>query len=218
MSSGYFLFSCYFRGWDRAKKMIAENPTLIWTSTSRHGHCAAYLVSVNGNVEMLKYMYETVVSFGSREEMQQLLKDTFEKESNEGYTPAHGAALLDNISCLEFLVAHCPSGSAILEKKNIFGYTPAHEAAQRELIEPLDFLVKQCPSGIGVLKVKNEAGKTPLEVASREVRNYFTPRKIREIGLERELELTRKRDNSGSLISLVFHIIEENTALLLQIN
>lgn len=72
-------------------------------------------------------------------------------------------------------------------------------------IEYLKFIINHAPSGIAILETKDINESTPLDLASDRVKAYFTPQKIREIGLQNELDLvlSQEKCDNDSLVSLV---------------
>lgn len=214
--------ACREQRWEEAREMITENPQSMWTARGSYGCTAAYYAAGHGNVEMLQHMLAVILrqslqatSQGDEEEEEeqrrQMLRGAFERGDNNGDTPAHEAAFYGHGKCLAFLVEHAPSGAAVLEAQDMHGWTPAHVAALNGKVMTLDFIVRNAPSGMrGVLDVKDNKGKTPLDRASKNVKEYFTPQKIMEIGFERELELISNEFESISLPSLMFMIIRQN--------
>lgn len=210
--------ACLNQEWNDAKDMITKKPQLVWTARDEYGCTPAFLAAASSNVEMLQHMLTVILRqpFHGDEERRRILRDAFERGAITGVTPAHNAARWGHVQCLAFLVEHAPSGGAVLEVKNKDGDTPAYFAAYWGHVNVLEFIVKNAPSGVGVLQVKDNFGKTPLDLASKNVKAYFTPQKIREIGLERELKLLRAHVNSGPFASLVFTIVKETSELKLQ--
>lgn len=196
---------------EEARHIIALNLRPLCAENSS-SYTPGYWAACHGKVEILQLIHDVILSFSQPpEKEQQLLRYVFEERKNNIQTPAHVAAWEGHITCLEFLITHCPSGPVILEAKDNEGSTPAHQAAIRNRVSTLEFILRNAPSGIGVLRMENNSGKTPLDLLRR--KDHFTPQKIREIGLERELRLFDERGNSGSFVSLVFEIIKENIRL-----
>ena len=212
--------ACREQRWEEVREMITENPQLVWTARGSYGCTPAYWAAHYGDVEMLQHMLAVILrqslqatSQGDEEEHQQrrqMLRDAFERGGDNGDTPTHEAAFYGHGQCLAFLVEHAPSGAAVLEVKNKEGWIPAHYAAFNGVVDALDFIVRNAPSGVAVLDVKDNKGKTPLDRASKNVKEYFTPQKIMEIGFERELELISNEFEPDSLPSLMFMIIRQN--------
>ena len=63
--------------------------------------------------------------------------------------------------------------------------------------------------------MKNDNEKTPLHIARKEIKNYFTPKKLQEIGLKQELELIERYANmeENSLPNLMLGVIKQNVEL-----
>lgn len=179
------LEACRTQKWEMAREIIAENPRLIWTAKDPWEHSPITWVVNYGNLEMLQLIFDTIVSSRRSSTRTKTLKDVFEKPTSSGEkeTPAHIAACNGSVECLDFLVKNCPSGAAILEARAWNGRTPADSAAFFGNIGALVFILKNAPSGANVLNIKSDSGLMPMNGA---VKHYFTPEKIKEIGLERE--------------------------------
>jgi ankyrin repeat protein len=171
--------ACWLGRYEEAKAIIAKNPQLVYTACDRDGRAPAHRIVSRGNVDFLQHMLDAILLLSlqqqqqqqqqqeEKEKEQQMLRDAFEKASNNGQTPAHCAAMLGRVHCLVFLAEHAPSrnepqsfsssgleipdrsssGAAVLEVKNCHGVTPLHLAAAFGGVDALDFIVRNAPSG-----------------------------------------------------------------------
>lgn len=138
--------ACIVKDWEKAKDIITKRPHEIYTSKIKYGYTPAYWASFYNNVTMLNHMLRTIESFNvTDEQREQILRDTFERGSDDGYTPAHAAARAGNIESLEFLVQNCPSGNMVLKTKTKKGITPAHSATYYGKQDALDFIMRATP-------------------------------------------------------------------------
>lgn len=201
-SAGYFV-----------KRVIERNPELLCTSTSESGDSPAHGPAVYGDVKMLQYMYDAIISLNRPQEVQeQMLRQAFERGGCGGWLPIHAAIMSGNIECIRFLITKCPSGRALLEKEDDHGCACAHYVAKFRKVEELKFIIQNAPSGLGVLSMKNNMGEIPLDIVPYEFQELFHPEKIIRSGFEKEFNLLRSV-SAGPLVSLIFSIIKDDIEL-----
>lgn len=157
-----------------------------------------------GRMEIVKFIMENAPSGPA----------ILETKNRNGWTLAHFAARSSALDSLRYLMRNAPSGRAILEAKDNRGRTPAHYASNTWRVGVLCFLARNAPSGIGVLYVKDDDGKTPLDELDERQRKLLSNRRIREIGLERELNSVW--EGNGPFVALIFSIVRQNVELLLR--
>lgn len=121
----------------------------------------------------------------------------------------HEAIRHNRIDAVKYIVQHAPSGCAILDEKQ-HDWTTAHLAAIYGSPEMMEFILRNAPSGIKLLEVKDIEAMTPLEHSSATIKKYFTPQKIRQIGLENERKRLEEFLGTNSLTSLIFNVISED--------
>lgn len=203
--------ACRKGNWRKVRRLIADDPSLLFTAEDEAGFTPAYWAARNGSIKTLKFMRTTILPLvGSRDQM---FRNVFERRGATAWSPVCGAALGNELECLKFLVEHAPTGPAILEDVDYGGWSSAHYAASNDCIDALEFIVENAPSGIGVLMTKNDKGETPLNKGSKS-QVHFTPRRIREIGFEKELSLVDQSDCAkGSFVDLVLGIIKDTIAV-----
>jgi ankyrin repeat protein len=149
--------ACYYERWEEAEVMITKNPLLACTGRDEYGYTPAIWAVRCANVDFLQHMLDAILFLSlqqhhqhqpqvQKEEEQRMLRDAFERGTDNGWTPAHGAAAGGSVECLAFLVEHTPSGEAVLEVKDKHGETPAHCATSNENVDALDFIARNAPS------------------------------------------------------------------------
>lgn len=212
MSEQEFEDAAAYHHWSELKLLIDKNPTMLWTFTSG-GFTLAGKAAAFGRLDLLRFMYKKVLSLPGPHD--QMLRDTFERAGIWNWSPVVLAAVNSRLDCMQFLIDICPSGPSILETPDGWFRTPAHNVVQNGTNDSLEFILRNAPSGLKVLEVASNAGFTPWRIATRATREYFTPEKIREICIQRELGFVRSAIPiiPNSFVSLVFSILEQHIAI-----
>lgn len=178
MADEKFFNACVAEDWDYAKSIIAEKPRLLWGAMDRHRRTVAMIAAGQGNVEMLRFIYKTIVGFQRLGRLQRTVLDVFRGKGCFRSNPMHFAASAGSIECIEFLMKHCPNGNNLFDTRNGAKETPAHCAAQNGQIEALKFMVKNAPRGWSILCDRDVRGVRPLdypEVDKYENEHGFRP-------------------------------------------
>lgn len=205
---------CLDRKWDKAMKSIAEDPRRLCIGGHENGHIPAYWAAFHGNLKMLEYMHKAVLSIPGCDE--QMLQDAFMRKNYDGWDPAYVAVFSGHTDCFIFLTKSCPGILANLDGyQNCLSFV--HIAAITGRIEILEHIVKNAPGGLRILTAKTRELSTPLEVGSKGVKNYFTDKKIAEIGYQKELEIMESLGfaEPGSFAELVFGIVRDTIKIVL---
>lgn len=141
-------------------------------------------------------------------------------EDRSTSNPVWEAVYSRKLKELQWIIERAPSGAKLLEIQDELGRTPAHRAGREGDSDTLEFIVRNAPSGIALLRQKDKQGETPLtsrlpeqfynKATSTKIRDYFTPERIKEIGLERESKIVHsQKTDKFDLSSLVIRIIGE---------
>ena len=210
---------CEDQRWEDVRRCIRKQPDLLWTAKKYADETLARYFCCSDNLEMLQFTVQII-----HEQPPEMWSSLLEK-ALESQCPRHFyvycVAMDSSLECLKFLVRHCPSGAKILEKRNLYEGCNALDYACRgtHTIKTVEYILRTAPSGIGLLRVRfpNKIWQ-PLQYGSREIREYFTPQKIRQIGLENEIvEVYNNQQLFGqnSLVSLMMGVIIRETELLL---
>lgn len=206
---------CVNQRWDAAKAMIARNPELMWKDFEGSHLITVITITEHGASDMLEFMYERILSLELPKELEtQLLCDTFEIADNGGWTAAHVAAGRMYDDCLKLLLAICPSGQNILFTKKHDGLTPLFLVALQHNKEMLEYLMSHSVQGMDLLKHKCRRN-TISEVGPF---SWCYKERKSEICLKSEVWTieTLKLGEQGSLISVVFQILGDETRKRLQ--
>lgn len=204
-----FLSCCYKEDWGEVRKRLSRLPVPL-RKTDECLVIAAKWATIHGNVDMLKFLLSLIHHNSLFQDEKRILYEVFEKSKF-----AREAACYGSLDCLEFLAEHCPSKEMILETGDSDHWTPAHYAAYNGRVKILKHIIEHAPSGVGVMVMKNDNEKTPLHIARKEIKNYFTPEKLQEIGLKQELELIERYADmeENSLPNLMLSVIRQNIEL-----
>lgn len=204
-----FLNCCYAEDWDEVKKRLFRLPVPL-RKTDERLVIAAKWATIHGNVNMLKFLLSLIHHNSLFQVEKRILYEVFEKSRL-----ACEAAHYGNLDCLEFLAKHCPSKEMILETGDSDHWTPAHYAAYNGRVKILKYIIEHAPSGVGVMVMKNDNEKTPLHIAKKKIKNYFTPKKLQEIGMKQELKLIERYADmeENSLPNLMLGVIKQNIEL-----
>lgn len=138
--------------------------------------------------------------------------------NSKGQTAAHLAVKHLSERSLRCFVQRFSKKGAILEIPDSKGRTCAHYAALFDDEETLKYILRAAPGGISNLFLKDKKGFTPLttkpkktpdwKIDNNYIANYFTEGKIRQIGLENEIQVLKSNIEGGTLSSLVLEIIK----------
>lgn len=206
MSIELLTAACFRAEWEKAKAIIHQKPELAFVGPDSHGDIPAFWICARNNVGMLRYMLETILSFGK-----EAVRGAFERENKNGDTPAHIAARHNRVACLEFLINNCPSGPKILELQDSYSWATPHIAVYYGNLEALEFILRYAPSGLRLLERKDRHGRRPLDWATPEFLRQFSSKRIKRIGYERESSLiSPDLFEKESFVSLVFSILRQD--------
>ena len=207
----HFFYSCEKQKWDEVQHMIRARPNLLWTARDGLLHTAAHIFVLHDNVEMLQFMFSTISSMDvSPEYRKRLLSNSYEKGNLFRVTAYHMAAAKGHVSCLAFLVQHCPSGINILTREDHYGQTVVHRAINADQMEILEFIATVSPQGMKALDVKTQYG---VKLITTGMQKHFTDQVVQRIGLTRELlavDATVANFEYETLPGLMFHVIMQD--------
>lgn len=216
MSSQQFMELCYSHKLDDVKALIDENPEMLCAVVNENkGDTPAHWFAAHGNIEMLQYMYDAIISLNRPQEVQEQMVQQAFGPARGGWSPFH-VAVCSSVECIKFFVTNCGSERLFLEKTTSNGFTAAHYAGRFSNIEALELIIRNAPNGIGVLYVKCNKGETPLDKMklNSRMRDHFTPERIKKLGYKRELGFLEKGFcGTGAFTVLVLSIIKDNIEL-----
>lgn len=175
---------------------------------------ACRLIDEQGS-HLLKTMVKAIGKKPPEQQYSLLKIELEDVPKNQIYAPVHFASFCGDIEALQSLMELAPSGPGILEHQSIYGLTSAHRAACAGSVETLEFILRNAPSGIKILEILDDNGDGPLEMYDEIFSWNFTPKKLRKIGLQRELLLIKNNfSRKRPLVTLVLSIIDQQTELL----
>lgn len=204
-ASKNLVFAIHGKRWNDAKSIIAQNLSSLWARENWTDVTPIPEIIKERNLEMLQFIYETVRQ-QPQEFQEELLRNFFEEDIH-GTIPLYDAIYHDDVEIFKFIVSCCPNREAILNDKNLVS-----RAALYSRINILEYIVRHASNGIEVLMLEDNSSI----LKRRELKEYFTPRKIQELGLQNELGLIAKHSfECDSLLSLIFTILYQNTEVLL---
>lgn len=196
---------------EKAKALIDEDISLLWLWDEELKISPADAAVEFNNSKMLEYM-AGAIGKQPKEKHEQMFRQTFECPDDKGTLPVHTAAWYGYLSCLEFLVKNCPSGSKILECQNRIGNSALHFAAIAGEIETFKWILEKSSDPLRLLMLKSQHQLAPLEAAPENARVDLT-KVVREFGFARELEMLNVSENCGALVSLICGIMRQQIAL-----
>lgn len=182
--------ACVFEKWEEAKMIIKKHPLLM--CVFGHDSPPAVWVASYGNLDMMQFMADTILSFHIRQQcpqqqqekrdnqFRQMFRDTFAGSGSYGYTPVLACSHANYLDCLVFLMEHVfdnprtesiqADQATMLEKGDRNGTTSAHWFATFGNVDALDFIVRHAsfansPDELRPLEKQNRFGSSPTNWA-----------------------------------------------------
>lgn len=214
MGFGFELDGQQPKTWAEAREMIRQKPELLWHENKFGKNLAHECVCRSGGDE-LAFMLERIrLESRDEEELLEKQKKFFEFEAH-GMLPLH--YVTDGLKTFKYLVEECcPTGFALLDRRDIVGWNFAHHAAFDENFEVFEYVLFHAPKGLALLEERDDLGRVPLPFGGPSFEEHFNERKLREIGLKRELSSFEKSrvDKPGTFANLVLDIVQQQSELL----
>lgn len=208
----HLISSCKSMLWDYSRSWIHKYPRSILFRAD--GINAAYYAARYGGIDILRLMRNTIKSFKlPPEEHRQMLWEVFERGDSYCAAPIVGATALNQVQCMDFLVHTCPSGVEILERRDD-GKNLLHIASNNDRgTNSLEYVLRNSISSFAMLQEKwHTSICSPLPLQLGGARKYFTPRKLEEIGFDRELALLEQCCifEPDSLVQLMLGVVKQS--------
>lgn len=166
-SGSSLVYACYHGDWEKAKKLIIKHPH--WCSSAEtccsgvHGSPAHYMV-LHDNVEMLQFMYDTLVA---RPDISLCsFRLAFDRGDTYHPTPMVWAIENEKTNCIKWLAEHVYDRGQIFKTQSSVSErfkTYAHLAAHHRRMLALDLIVQNV--GGTALEVRDFEQNTPAHLS-----------------------------------------------------